>query len=62
MKTKIFDKKLNLNKQTIADLKDGQMNKIKGGVNTKDRTLCATRCISGCETITCCDYTVCICP
>jgi hypothetical protein len=31
MKTKKFNKKLVLNKSTIADLAGGQMNKVKGG-------------------------------
>ncbi|MCX6579019.1 MAG: class I lanthipeptide [Candidatus Aminicenantes bacterium] len=31
MKTKKFDKKLALNKKTIADLSNGEMGKIQGG-------------------------------
>ena len=60
MKTKTFIKKLNLNKQTVAALENEQMNKVKGGIDTVNRTLCVTKCISGCETVTCCIYSVCI--
>ena len=33
MRTKKFNKKLNLKKQTISDLNNREMNKLKGGAN-----------------------------
>ncbi|HLP59476.1 MAG TPA: class I lanthipeptide [Candidatus Deferrimicrobium sp.] len=55
MKAKKLEKKLILNKQTISNLKDGEMNKLKGGVTL--RTDCKTVCISDCFT---CFVTICI--
>jgi hypothetical protein len=44
MKTKKFDKKLLLNKETVADL-GGDMKAVYGGViNTKYATACVTNC------------------
>jgi natural product precursor len=50
MKTKKFNKKLNLSKNTIANLDNGKMNGIKGGITGDTRcpwTVCEyTKCIS----------------
>lgn len=54
MKAKMT-KKLILNKQTISDLKDDEMNKLKGGATL--RTDCKTICMSDCLT---CFVTLCI--
>ena len=35
MKTKSFSKKLTLNKQTVTNLREQQMDKIKGGLDSK---------------------------
>jgi len=53
MKTKKLDKKLVLNKKTIADLFDNEMKNVYGGASldtcwTDCRTLCATE--DCCET------------
>jgi len=34
MKTKAFNKRLELNKTTVANLEDRQMDKVKGGTRT----------------------------
>ncbi|HLP47074.1 MAG TPA: class I lanthipeptide [Candidatus Kapabacteria bacterium] len=53
MKTKRFNKKLVLNKKTIADLSNFEMGKIQGGLITTSRlgtcfeTIC-TRCETNC--------------
>lgn len=53
MKTKKFDKKLALNKKTIAHLDSVKLNAARGGIGghliTTDQTCCGT-CISICET------------
>lgn len=49
MKAKKFNKKLNLSKITIANLENGEMNAIKGGLT--GTTVCPW---------TVCEYTVCI--
>jgi len=46
MKTKTFNKKLVLNKSTVADLGSGRMNKVKGGSPTND---CTTQAGHICE-------------
>jgi len=54
MKTKkIFDKKLELKKNTVANLNEVELRKIYGGVSlTECRTECATACIA-CHTLHC---------
>lgn len=54
MKTKkILDKKLVLNKGTVANLNAAESREIYGGVSlTACRTECATRCIA-CHTLKC---------
>jgi len=47
MKTKKFNKTLTLNKTTIANLGDGEMNRIQGGVST-DFQSCDSYCASIC--------------
>jgi hypothetical protein len=52
MKTKKFGKRLGLNKKTIANLSDGQMGIVKGGILTlnTNETVCTciqTRCTCG---------------
>lgn len=47
MKTKKFNKTLALNKMTIANLGDGEMNRIQGGVST-DFQSCDSYCASIC--------------
>jgi natural product precursor len=43
MKTKQFEKRLTLNKKTIADLSDEQMNRVKGGCASRPgETSCNT--------------------
>jgi len=42
MRAKSFNKRLNLNKQTIATLKNNQMQKLKGGACTCQASGCAT--------------------
>ena len=49
MKTKKFSKKLELNKNTIANLGNNEMDIIKGGEGDSHR-------------ITVCEKTICICP
>ena len=67
MKKIKLNKKLQLNKETIAKLNNDQMNGVKGGASETCVTncgTCATYCgtcvtCAGCETITAC-YTQCI--
>jgi bacteriocin-like protein len=47
MKTKTFNKKLSLNKKTVANLNDKEMQGIYGG-ETVEKTVCITRCVSDC--------------
>ena len=55
MKTKKFDKKLTLNKKTIADLSNPEMEKIQGGVVSlplsaccvTEYSKCLTQCVPG---------------
>jgi hypothetical protein len=51
MKSKKFEKKLELNKETIANLKINQMKDIRGGLAPSEKSECAT--CSGC---TCPNY------
>jgi len=47
MRTKKITRKLTLNKQTISNLKDDEMTKLKGGATvalTECRTVCITNC------------------
>lgn len=55
MKTKKFDKKLALNKKTIADLSNGEMGKIQGGNSGNScpecqaytESICLSQCTPG---------------
>ena len=51
MKTKKLEKKLVLNKKTIADLINNEMKKVHGGVSVDT---CWTDCRSRCATDDCC--------
>lgn len=54
MKSKAFNKKLSLNKKTVANLNDKEMQVIYGG-DTAEPSICITRCVSNCAcTITRC--------
>jgi len=55
MKVKNFNKKLNLSKITIANLENGEMNAIKGGLT--GGTVCRW---TVCE-YTVCNQTICVC-
>ncbi|MCU0290004.1 MAG: class I lanthipeptide [Acidobacteria bacterium] len=67
MKTKKIDKKLILNKNTISNLGNEEMNRLKGGetLRTECFTACATGCYA-CSEITFCshcmtdEYTICV--
>ena len=49
MKTKDFNKKLNLNKSTIVDLSNDEMGALYGGSEyTYEFTICRTKCVSDC--------------
>jgi hypothetical protein len=57
MKTKTFGKKLVLNKETIADISPGKMDKVQGGA--PDSTI-VLETIDPCEPTLCrCTYTAC---
>ena len=58
MKVKKIQKKMTLNKQTIAALNIDEMNKQRGGYETVPM-LCSveTRCLTECNPISVCDYT-----
>ena len=45
MKTKKFGKKLGLNKKTIANLSDGQLGIVKGGMPTLNTNFSGCTCI-----------------
>jgi len=51
MKAKKFDKKLALNKKTVADLSNFEMGKIQGGGHCPPTvTVCQSKCgVSHCE-------------
>ncbi|HLP47939.1 MAG TPA: class I lanthipeptide [Candidatus Kapabacteria bacterium] len=51
MKTKKINKKLILNKETISNLKNDEMNRLKGG-ETIEFTICRTKCVTGCKACT----------
>lgn len=51
MKTKKFEKKLSLNKKTIADLEAGEQNAVKGGFGGTGRSFCW--CYPSLPTCTC---------
>jgi hypothetical protein len=70
MKTKKFNKRLALNKKTIADLNNSQMDAVYGGdLGSKPFTVCCpteltcfnscggTACESVCNSLPCCDHT-----
>jgi natural product precursor len=46
MKTKSFGKKLALNKKTVANLENKEMQRIYGGATEK--TICFSACVSDC--------------
>ena len=48
MKPKVFNKKLSLNKKTIADLKNGEMNNVHGGINDTVAISCTCVITGGC--------------
>ena len=47
MKSKAFSKKLSLNKKTVANLNNKEMQGIYGG-ETVEPTICKTRCVTDC--------------
>lgn len=59
MKTKKFNKKLELNKQTVADLRNDEMKNAKGGAFTDDFTCntCFTAPEMTCNTYSHCTHT-----
>jgi natural product precursor len=50
MKTKSFEKKLTLNKKTIADLSNGEMKDVYGGIPKPFTLTC-----SSCNPLLCCN-------
>jgi len=62
MKTKIFNKKLSLNKKTVADLNNKEMQGVHGGAETVERTICITKCATDCPVCTITRCTVCCVP
>ena len=60
MKSKVFSKKLSLNKKTVANLNNKEMQDIYGG-ETVEPTVCKTRCITDCVACTMTRCSVC-CP
>jgi len=56
MKTKKFSKKLTLNKKTIADLNNGEMKVVRGGINEPPRRVTETcqTCDNSIPPGTCC--------
>jgi hypothetical protein len=44
MKPKNFRKKLNLNKKTIVNLKNGEMNAVQGGIPQSTTAVSITNC------------------
>lgn len=52
MKTKKFNTKLGLNKETISNLDSNELNRILGGGPTLNIRLCATN-VEACETTSC---------
>jgi hypothetical protein len=67
MKPKKFHKKLNLKKQTIADLNPKEMIRLNGGIDATDNTLplcCAvtSNCTACCPTDCTCGGTNEVCP
>jgi natural product precursor len=59
MKTKIFTKKLNLNKQTISNLKSDEMTKINGGGTRVTCTIMTCGHVTLCEACSSDPPTVC---
>jgi hypothetical protein len=45
MKTKKFGKRLGLNKKTIANLSNGQLGNVKGGIDTLNTDVTVCTCI-----------------
>ena len=55
MKTKIFRKKMVLNKRTIANLNNHEMKDVYGGIDYTHRTNCECNTLRSCWTdATCC--------
>lgn len=48
MKTKKIDKKLALNKKTVANLGTETMRDVRGGFLTYEMTICRSNCVSNC--------------
>jgi len=61
MKTKTFSKKLSLNKKTVADLNNKDMQSVHGGA-TAEKTVCITRCVTDCALCTMTRCSVCCVP
>lgn len=53
MKKKEINKKLRLNKTTLAGLNQNEMNQIQGGVVTQLATVCAPTCVTRCVATMC---------
>jgi natural product precursor len=53
MKTKKMSKRLSLNKKTITDLNDSELNSVRGGIDT------GYSCPGHCDTIESCGPTQC---
>jgi hypothetical protein len=58
MKTKKFSKKLALNKKTIADLNNGQLGLVKGGI-IPESVLCTPVCLTDTCNTQCGPFTFC---
>ncbi|NIM13661.1 MAG: hypothetical protein GTO45_16205 [Candidatus Aminicenantes bacterium] len=61
MKTKKFEKKLELNKKTIANLSNGQLGLVKGGDKNvpveSESECCGTNTCGSCDTCLTCEAT-----
>jgi hypothetical protein len=63
MKPKAFNKKLFLNKKTIADLDSKAIGKIYGGRPRSDTTVCVQECVTECVHHSCDNnQSQCFCP
>jgi hypothetical protein len=60
MKPKGFNKKLFLNKKTIADLESKAIGKIYGGKHLSHTTVCVQDCVTECVQKSCDQTCVCI--
>jgi hypothetical protein len=50
MKKRKFEKKLVISKETVANLDQGQMKNVYGGIITWQNTICRTVCDTDCRT------------